>query len=136
MNPYGNQIGGTLSTEAFKTGKHLQNVVMLRSSHREMFYKKGSFPMNLRNFKNMFFIEHLCTITCCLVNMRHFVQFGTICTFWKNLKNTHRGFFHFVWIVQMVPNCAKHHIRIQKVFDRAKFLSLENFAVSAQNFFR
>ena len=57
-----------------------------------------------------------------------FARLGTICTILKNVKNTHGGmlllvemqaacnvilhgcFLRFFKIVQMVPNCAEHHI--------------------------
>ena len=66
-------------------------------------------------------------------NIRCFAQFGTVCTIFKKVKNTHGGmlllvklqasvcnftknntpprvFLMFFKIVQMVSNCAKHPI--------------------------
>ena len=85
-----------------------------------------------------------------LQNMSRFARFGVIGTVQKNVKNTNGGLpvklqadpcsflkvplvhgmgvFHVFYIVQIMPNCAKNHLRIFQVLP-GKSLSLGNTLV-------
>ena len=56
--------------------------------------------------------------------MRRFARFGTICSIKKHVFHVFfTDVFHAFYIVQMVPNGAKHHM-----------LSIEEFIKKAQSF--